>query len=96
MKIIDLDRDGYYVLTPHYDPVFYPQTNELTLEQLYGLIGTDMVERVVIQGKADGIIDEEGKLKGKPFNPIASALYNNPHDRIVGTMVVLCGKARMT
>ncbi len=34
-------------------------------------------------------IDEEGKFKGKPINRIATALYNNPHDVIVGDVLLM-------
>ena len=34
------------------------------------------------------LIDEEGKLKRKPVNPVASAWYG-PRDRIVGTAIVM-------
>ncbi|MBQ8175281.1 MAG: DUF3846 domain-containing protein [Clostridia bacterium] len=33
--------------------------------------------------------DEEGKLTGKPVNWIASALYANPYDLIVGEALIL-------
>jgi uncharacterized protein DUF3846 len=94
-KVIDLDVDGFYVLAPHNDPIFCPQANEPTLTQLQGHVG-GYIELVSIGGgKADGVVNEEGKLRGLPFNPLATALYNNPNDRIVGTMVVCCGKARL-
>lgn len=34
-------------------------------------------------------LDEEGKLKGLPLNPLASILYGHPTDRIVGDVVVV-------
>ena len=35
------------------------------------------------------MVDEEGKLTGKPVNWIASALYGNPWDMIVGEALIL-------
>ena len=36
-----------------------------------------------------GTIDEEGKLKGKPVNLLASRLYENPFDFLVGDVIIL-------
>ena len=33
-------------------------------------------------------MDEEGKMKGKPVNAIATEMYNNPYDQIVGDVVI--------
>lgn len=37
------------------------------------------------------IVDEEGKLKGKPVNPLASSLYNGTAlgDHIIGDVIIL-------
>jgi Domain of unknown function (DUF3846) len=93
-ELIDLDQDGYYVIAPGKSPVFFPQARELTLTQLQSYVG-GYIEVVRIRGKADGVVNEEGKLIGLPYNSVASALYGNPEDPIVGTMVVCCGRARM-
>ena len=63
-----------------------------SLEELYKLIDTDMVE-VVRSGKAILIIDEEGKIKRKPRNNIATdlATHLGPGDFIVGD-VLRCKK----
>lgn len=47
--------------------------------------------------ECDGVVNEEGKLMGLPFNPLASAWYGMAHhgDPIVGPMMVLIGAARM-
>ena len=34
------------------------------------------------------VMDEDGKMKGKVVNEIASAMYDNPNDCIVGDVVV--------
>ncbi len=35
------------------------------------------------------MVDEEGKLKGKPCNLLATAFYNNPYDWIVGDAILM-------
>ena len=34
-------------------------------------------------------VNEIGKLIGKPFNPLGTALYDNPYDFLVGDVVIL-------
>ena len=36
-----------------------------------------------------GTVDEEGKLKGKPVNLLATRLYKNPLDFLVGDVIIL-------
>ncbi len=36
-----------------------------------------------------GTVDEEGKLKGKPVNVLATRLYQNPLDCLVGDIIIL-------
>ena len=36
-----------------------------------------------------GTVDEEGKLKNKPVNLLATRLYNNPLDCLVGDVIIL-------
>lgn len=57
--------------------------------------GDEMAVEILKSRDCDGVIDEEGKLKGMPYNPFASAWYGHPSDVIVGPMVVLIGAARM-
>jgi len=64
-----------------------------TLEELYKIIGTDIVERLRVKvNKKEKwmVIDEEGKCKNSPFNEKATDIYKSPVDFIVGT-VVICG-----
>jgi hypothetical protein len=69
------------------------------LDQHYAWIGTDVIQTISCrhEGKVRTmIIDEEGKIHGKPYNPFASALFHDLHpecrgDPIVGTAVVLDG-----
>ena len=45
--------------------------------------------------QADGLVNEEGKLIGLPFNLLGTAWYANRNDAIVGNLMVMLGKARM-
>ncbi len=63
---------------------------KFSLEELQGFVGgyIEMVT-VRIQGfPLAAFINEEGKLKGLPLNHAATVLYGNPHDVIVGDMIV--------
>ena len=71
---------------------------------MYRVVGCRMIEVVYVHTKQSeephaklcrsmAVIDEEGKLHGKPQNAIGTVLYDNPNDVLVGTVVVLCGKA---
>lgn len=35
------------------------------------------------------LVDEEGKLKNKQYNALATQLYHNPYDAIVGDVAIL-------
>ena len=62
------------------------------LQLYYDLIGTNIVERVILQHPARRglymIVDEEGLLKGSPINMLAS---NFAGRTIVGTAIILHG-----
>ena len=91
-------RDGYYIVPPTartlLDCEFIHSTKEPSLEVLQGAVG-GYIELVRLPS-ADGIVNEEGKLEKLPFNGLATELYGNRNDVIVGTMVICCGKARLT
>ena len=63
--------------------------NDYTLEELRQAIGGGWIQ---IVGTKDGrliVVDEEGKLKRFPVNPVATALYiHGDHDPIVGDVLV--------
>lgn len=64
----------------------------LNLQDCYQALDCDLVEMVHIT--LDGkkyimIVDEEGKLRDKEYNELASSLYNNPWDYIVGDAVLV-------
>lgn len=63
--------------------------SDFSLEELYELIGCEMVEVVYLTDSGIMIIDEEGKQK-KPIvmNRIATDIANLPGDIIVGNVVV--------
>jgi hypothetical protein len=67
---------------------------DFTFQEVYPLIGTDIIE---VAEATDGriiLLDEEGKLKGKPINKAATELYKyamvdgRPWDVIVGDVLV--------
>ena len=97
--MIDFDRDGYYLICPDHEDwhqvPFTPSDSELLLEDLQTLVG-GYIETVFISAKADGIVNEEGKLMGLRPNRLATELYSNSADFIVGNMIILCGKARLS
>lgn len=67
----------------------YPKNGiDFKLEELSGFVG-GYIECVYIPGGFTLVVNEEGKLKGLPYNEVATRLYDNPHDEIVGD-AVLC------
>jgi hypothetical protein len=61
--------------------------------EAYDLIGTDMIQLVATRDGRILMIDEEGKLKEKPVNAAATALYRyGDLDQIVGDVLV-CSSA---
>lgn len=60
-----------------------------TLEELKRAIGGGYIEIVQTRDGRLMVIDEEGKLKGFPVNPVATALYRfGDQDPIVGDALV--------
>jgi hypothetical protein len=60
-----------------------------SLEEVYSYVQTDMVQVVMTRDGRIMVIDEEGKLKGKPVNQTATRLYiYGDSDPIVGDVVV--------
>ena len=83
----------YYVAQVNKAEVTKVATNKakLGLQDCYNTIGCEWVE--MVPGKVGKksytiILDEEGKLTGRALNPVASWMYNNPYDCIVGTAVI--------
>jgi len=79
---------------------------EPTLEELYQWIGCDTIEvpggeGFMVEGELmQFVMDEEGKLKGKPYNITATQRYNEAlkanglvtgRDYLAGTVVILTG-----
>lgn len=66
---------------------------DFQLQEMYDLIGTDIIEIVHLYNGMLMVIDEEGKLRNDPqVNPIATHLWmkDKPHswDYIVGNALV--------
>ena len=60
-----------------------------TLEEMYKATGCDMVQIVATKDGRLMVLDEEGKLKGRPVNQVATGLYlYGNQDPIVGDVLV--------
>jgi hypothetical protein len=66
----------------------FPERDKLDI--LYEVLGTDIVEVVTLGDGSPAYVDEEGKLKRRARNGIATKLYAQ-QDVIVGPMVVFGG-----
>ena len=91
----------YYVAQVNKAKVVKVATNKtsLGLNDCYKAIGCDWVEMVGCKaGKKSYtiVLDEEGKLTGQALNPVASRLYHNTYDCIVGKAVIVKTNARGT
>ena len=61
---------------------------DFSLEELQKIVG-GYIEIVKVSNRQIMVVDNEGKLKGKPVNLMASFLYGNPDDdAIVGDALV--------
>ena len=93
MKYIELHTDGVIVIreTTQESAVVDYETLRSLIEALPDPIGWFEIVRVRAGGhKYMMIVDEEGLLTGKEYNPAASALYGQtPSDFIVGDALVL-------
>lgn len=66
-----------------------PVGGAFTLQELQTLVG-GYIEVVTTVDGGLMVLDEEGKLKGKPVNPVASALYvYGSRDRVVGEAILV-------
>jgi len=62
---------------------------DFSLKELQDGINCDTIH--IVQGRVTDmllVIDDEGKLQGKPINPIATLLYQPEYDFIVGDVIV--------
>ena len=98
MKILtDVNREGLVMEEDGSVINYYLHTKESkpNLEQLQKMVGGYIEVVKSPDSKYQIVIDEEGELKGKPFNKDATALYDNPNDELVGDAVILSGKAKL-
>ena len=70
-----------------------------TLEELQEMVG-GYIEVVYAKNGDQIILDEEGRLKGKPINKDASEhwlgdSWDNDYSNVLGDVVILSGKARL-
>lgn len=72
---------------------------EMDLEDLQKLVD-GYIEVVALPNGDQLVVNEEGKLKGLPVNPVATALFREAFpdipDVIVGRAVLLTGRNRLT
>jgi hypothetical protein len=97
-----LGTDGLWIIRPEHDrldrSLWTPTTTPPTLAALQAAVG-GYVELVRLDEKVLlGWINEEGKLKGLPDNPLATALCYmhdalDVGDYIAGPMVITVGRA---
>lgn len=74
---------------------FHKKESKPNLEQLQKMVGGYIEVVTSLDSKYQIVIDEEGKLKGKPFNKDATALLGYGDDELVGDAVILSGKAKL-
>jgi hypothetical protein len=60
---------------------------KLTLEQMQALVG-GYIEHVCTRDGRHMVMDEEGKLKGKPSNDLASQLFYPGFDIVMGDVIL--------
>lgn len=64
-----------------------PDGKKFTLEQLRGFVG-GYIEVVPVGNGECVVCDEEGKLKGKPLNMAATAMFRRLFDPFVGDVLI--------
>lgn len=87
-----MTNEKYYLLViSDFGPITYYRTKKTPeLQQLYDLIGCDLVETVRIDNDVLMIVDESGWLKDDPVpNFKASLLYSGTPHSIAGNAVLL-------
>ena len=85
-----------------YQPIIYnPPEHKPTLEQMQEFVG-GYIQMVTNKAGDQFIIDEEGRLKGKPVNPDASEMWlgedwseSDDFKNLVGDVMVLQGESRV-
>ena len=91
-----MSEDGNYQTIIYNTPEYKP-----TLKQMQEFVGGYIQ---IVENKNDDqfIIDEEGRLKGKPVNPDASEMWLGEHwsedddfKNLVGDVMVLQGESRV-
>ena len=90
-----MSEDGSYITIYLSD-----EDGEPTLKAMQEAVG-GYIEVVYAENGDQIILDEEGRLKGKPINEDASEhwlgdRWNNDTANIVGDAIILSGKARLS
>lgn len=62
--------------------------DSFTLDEMQGYVN-GWIEVVYLASGDVMVVNEEGKLNGLPINEIATAVYGNIHDTIVGDVMII-------
>ena len=86
-----MDKFTGILLKPNRKPeVVYFDSMDVTLEQLYKLVECDTIQIVRVPNTHYlMVIDDNGKFLRKHLNILATILYQNTYDCIVGNALVL-------
>lgn len=88
MKKAFLIKDTSGSDTETIEEIFPKNGSKFTLEEVYKYIDCDQVQLVYLHSGDIMLVDEEGKLKNKPLNKVATIYYGNTMDHIVGKVIV--------
>ena len=81
--------DDPFWMVIHPDGVLEQYHDKPTLEQLQEAVGGDIEEVPVHSKRFTALANEEGKLKGLPFNPYATGILKPVGDFLVGPVVFI-------
>lgn len=92
------NRNGYYIVTPESTKLssceFIELEKQPSLKEMQNLVG-GYIECIALNTspRTTGVVNEEGRLQNLPRNGLATILVDNDRTLIVGTMLVMCGRA---
>lgn len=79
---------GYLVIkTSGYVGIVESEDYKFTLQELYNAVGCNSIELVRVPYTFYMCVDDNGKMLGKPVNPLATWLYGVENQFIVGDVV---------
>ncbi len=92
MRCIEISAMGYTII--HNIDKDSPVVDYETLREIFARMEDpiewfEVVKVRIADKKYLMLLDDNGKLRRKPYNRIASLIYNNPNDVIVGNVIIL-------